>query len=171
MRTGVSTPAGRRAAVGVVRVGGPSKHHASKYNTSTTSQWAIDSHRTRVRIESVSANLASGHSVASLCVCVFVFVPSLLVLPGRSCSLRRKGRGRPGHGGGGPSTRRQSLPPASLAKPWAQWRHSTQLHSYGSVERSWDYQPLGRTRPERGIMTQAKVGSASPGRTLRAGEP
>jgi hypothetical protein len=75
---------------------------------------------THVRIESVS---------------VFLF-RRCLCCRAPSCSLRRKDRERPGHGGGGPSTRR-------LAKPSAQWRLYPQLHSYGSVERSWDYQPWG----------------------------
>jgi hypothetical protein len=145
MIIGVSTPAGRRVAVGVVRVGGPSnKHHASKYNTSTASQFmgrivcgpacrsrgscgTIDSHGTHVRILSVSVlALRSGDTrglslCVSACVCSVVACaagPELFATPQRQ-------RVPPGHGGGG-----------SLAKPWAQRRH---IHSSTDMTplRSW----------------------------------
>jgi hypothetical protein len=71
--------------------------------------WNLDSHRTHVRIESVSVYLAlrSGGLGASVRVWlpVFVFVCVDACAAGPEL-LRRKGRERPGHGGGGARIRR-----------------------------------------------------------------
>jgi hypothetical protein len=54
------------------------------------------------------------------------------------------------------------LPPGSLVKPWTQWCTFPQIHRYGSG--------VLRLMAVPGGYIQAKVGSASPERTLRAGE-
>ena len=104
--------------------------------------------------------------VMPVCVC-----PTAACAAGSKCSLPARAEGRRIMVAVALAAVLTPLPAGSLAKPWTQWCTFPQLHRYRSGVLCLLAVGLGESMAVPGGYIQATVGSASPERTLRAGEP